>query len=160
MNNRTPRPRLGVTRLGVTLIEVVLAIMIIGAAALATSFAFDAQWTSRRQARASTIDVSRLLSLAHNTAMEKRTTVHVSYSGKVGAGRIDIVEEPGPLTPGRKWSAPLSPSVSVQGQPNPINFLADGSADSALTWQVAAEGVQGEVYVSPIGGAVQHKVPE
>ncbi len=151
--------RMVVRRMGVTLIEVVLVVMILGAAALATSFSMRSDWSNRRAAKASTIDVSQLLKIARNTAIEKRTTVHVAYSGKTGAMQVDIVEDAGPLTPGRTWSAPLASEVEIKGKPNPIDFLADGSANSSLQWQVVSDGVQGEVSVTPVGGAVQYKVP-
>lgn len=146
-------------RCGVTLIEVVLVVLILGGAAVATSFKMDNQWTDRRDSRASTYDLSRLITLARNTAIEKQTTVRVSYSGSAGANQITIDEAPGPLTPGRQWSTQLSNRVSVQGRPSSIQFLADGSANSSLQWNVACNGVAGEIRVSPVGGAIQTKAP-
>ncbi len=144
---------------GVTLIEVVLVVMILGAAAVATSFKTDSQWMDRRESRSATYDVSRLVSLARNTAIEKQTTVHVAYSGRLGSTQIDIVEDPGPLTAGRRWSTQLSNRVSMQGGPNSIQFQPDGSSNSALKWNVTTNSVQGEITVSPVGGAIQTKVP-
>lgn len=144
---------------GVTLIEVVLVVMILGAAAVATSFKTDSQWTDRRESRSATFDVSRLVSLARNTAIEKQTTVNVSYSGRLGSTQIDIVEDPGPLTDGRKWSTQLSSQVAVQGSPRSIQFQPDGSANSTLKWGVVTNSVQGEITVSPVGGTIQTKAP-
>lgn len=147
------------SRKGVTLIEVVLVVMILGAAAVATSFKTDNQWMDRRESRSATYDVSRLVSLARNTAIEKQTTVLISYSGRLGSTQINIVEDPGPLTAGRKWSTQLSNQVSVQGSPSSIQFRPDGSANSALKWGVVTNGVQGEITVSPVGGTIQTKAP-
>ena len=144
---------------GVTLIEVVLVVMILGAAAVATSFKTDSQWTDRRESRSATYDVSRIVSLARNTAIEKQTTVRVSYSGRLGSTQIDIVEDPGPLTAGRKWSTQLSDQVIVQGTPSSIQFQPDGSANSATKWSVTTNSVQGEITVSPVGGMIQTKAP-
>ena len=144
---------------GVTLIEVVLVVMILGAAAVATSFKTDSQWMDRRESRSATYDVSRLVSLARNTAIEKQTTVHVSYSGRLGSTQIDVVEDPGPLTDGRKWSTQLSNQVIVQGRPSSIQFQPDGSANSAANWSVTTNSVQGEITVSPVGGTIQTKAP-
>jgi prepilin-type N-terminal cleavage/methylation domain-containing protein len=146
-------------RNGVTLIEVVLVVMILASAAVATSFKIDSQWMARRESRASTYDVSRLISLARNTAIEKQTSVRVSYVGRLGSTQINIVENPGPLTAGRSWSAPISSLASLQGVPSSFQFQADGSANSAVQWNVASNGVQGEITVSPVGGTIQTKAP-
>ncbi len=155
MNNQGTRQH----RRGVTLLEAILVVLILGAAAVATSFTLNGSSAGRRESRNSTLDVSRMLTQARNTAMQQRTTVRVSYSTVLGINQISVVEDPGPITAGRTWSTMLSPNVKVAGKPNEIQFKADGSANSSLSWSIAADQSVGQIAVAPVGGVIEHQVP-
>lgn len=146
-------------RRGATLLEAVMIVLVLAAGASATLMTLDGDMPSRRQVRAETIAVSRLLNNARSTAMESRCTVRVEQRQRNGQTELTITREAGPLLPRQVWTAALAEGVQLRGHPQEIQFRADGSANRALSWDVTTGRSSGIVTVSPITGQSQHTVP-
>ena len=146
-------------RHGVTLLEAILAVVILAAGASATLLTLDGDTLDRRRVKTETIAVSRLLAHARNTAMESRGIVRVRYQARNGRTELTITRDQSSLMPEQIWTTLLAEGIRLQGNPREIQFRADGSSNNALRWNIATGRTAGEVTVSAVTGQAQHTVP-
>ena len=144
---------------GVTLIETVMVIIILAAAAVGSSFLLDGQWTARRGVTSVTHDVANTLRLARNTAITNQSTVRVERQRRAGAEQLVIHEDAGPFRPAKSWTVELGNDARLLGSPRRIVFSPTGTADRNLTWQITRSRTSGQVTVSPTSGRVSRTLP-
>ncbi len=146
-------------RLGVTLVETIMVVTLLAAAAIAGGFMLDGQWLSRRSATDVTIEVSEALRTARNTAMMNQTVVSVRHDQIRGREILSIIEQAGPMRMGKRWEIDLGDKPAISGAPTEIFFKPIGSADRALEWKIVDGSTAGLVLVTPVDGNVTHKLP-
>lgn len=138
----------------VTLLETVLAIVILSASLLATTALVPTGFFDRTAARAAAGDVVGILQAARREAMVKRCAVHISLTGRSGAQRILVASEPNRHDSGRQQQWSVDPNVSITATPVRLTFLANGHAQQAAAWQVDGGGQQRIVRVQMAGGRI------
>ncbi len=146
-------------RVGVTLIETIMMVMLLASATIAGSFMLDGQWLSRRGATEATNHVHETLTMARNTAIADHADVHLRHDRLGGHELLTIVEDAGPYSAGKKWQIDLGPAIQVNGSPTEIWFKASGSTDRGLEWKISDGVTSGVVMVTPTDGNVTRKLP-
>lgn len=146
-------------RFGVTLIEAIMVITLLAAATMASSFVFRSDWVARRGVTDVTNDVAETLLAARNTAVRNQASVRVRRTNFGGVEQLWIVEQAGPIRPGKTWLVDLGEQVKLSGSPIEIVFASAGTADRELEWQVSQGSVSGEIGVSPTSGKVTRILP-
>jgi Tfp pilus assembly protein FimT len=147
-----PRP-------GVTLIEAVLVVVLLGAAAVGASFVIDSGWIASRTIHDLTHDTASTLRAARNTAITNHSDVHVRQTRQNGIDQLEIIELAGPFRAERRRRIPLSNEVRLTGRPAEIRFSADGSADRAASWYLEQGRVRSQIDVAPVTGQVVVRQP-
>lgn len=153
--NGTPRIR----RNGVTLIETLMVIALLAAAAVASSILLDGEWVARRGVTAVTNDVANSLISARNTAIANQATVRVRRLRRGGVEQLLITEDAGPFRTNKSWTVELGDDVRLRGVPREIQFTPTGTANRNLTWSISQSRSSGEVSVAPASGQVNRRLP-
>lgn len=146
-------------RNAITLIETIMVIALLAAAAVTSTIMFDADWIDRRAASAATNNVADTLIAARNTAITGQANVAVRRLRSGGRDYLLITEYAGPLRGSKSWVVELADDVRVQGLPREIQFQATGTADRALQWTVSQSRSRGRVAVAPASGRVSRRMP-
>jgi Tfp pilus assembly protein FimT len=146
-------------RLAVTLIEVIMVIALLAAAAVASSVMFDGDFLSRRRVKGATHDLAESLIIARNTAILNQAGVLVQRSRNQGVETLQIREDAGPFRAGKTWVFELGSDVRLAGKPAQIQFTPMGTADRSLNWTVSESGIKGEVSVEPASGQIKRQLP-
>jgi Tfp pilus assembly protein FimT len=153
--NGTPANR----RIGVTLIETLMVISLLAAAAVASSILLDGEWVARRGVTAVTNDVANSLITARNTAITNQATVRVQRSRRSGVEQLLITEDAGPFRSNKSWIVELGDNARIRGVPREIQFTPTGTANRSLTWSIRQSRSSGEVSVAPASGQVIRRLP-
>jgi len=153
------RTRKNQTRSGVTLIETIMVIALLAAAAVTSSFFLDGEWVARRGVTAATNDVANSLITARNTAIINQATVRVRRDRRRGNERLLITEDAGPFRTSKSWIVELGNQVRLRGRPAEIQFTPTGTANSNLTWNITQSQTSGRVRVAPASGQVNRRLP-
>ncbi|MDA8746350.1 hypothetical protein N9N28_17140 [Rubripirellula amarantea] len=157
--NHPLRKRYRSTRLGVTLVEAIMVIMLLSAAAASSMIYFDGSFVSRGEVSSSTHQVADTLQLAHNTAVLNQTKVSVRQVRGRSNQQLLITQAAGPIRDERTWLVDLPVDVKVSGSPTEITFTPLGQADQRLGWTISQGDSQGAVSVSPVAGTITRKTP-
>ncbi len=146
-------------RRGVSLIEVIMVIIVLAAAALSTSVMFDPEWSPRRNVTAVTNDVANALVTARNTAITSQTTVRVQRQRVDDIETLTITEDPGPFRSGKVWVIELGGDATLSGASADVEFRSTGTADRSLQWKIDQSNSSGRVNVAPASGQVTRTLP-
>lgn len=146
-------------RPGVTLIETILVIALLAAAAVASSFLLDREWVPRRNVTAVTNDTANTLVTARNTAITNQTIVRVRRDRSRGTERLVITEDAGPYRQSKSWMVELGTDVRLRGNPAEIRFSPTGTAHRAASWSITQSRSRGEVNVAPASGQISRRLP-
>ncbi len=146
-------------RRGVTLIEAIMVITLLAAAAATSSILFDGQWVAARSVTAVTNDVANTLITARNTAITNQATVRVRRQRQSGIETLLVTQDPGPFRTGNSWTVELDGSVRLGGGPREIQFSPTGTANRNLAWTITQSRTAGQVNVAPASGQVTRRLP-
>ncbi len=146
-------------RKGATLIEAIMVIALLAAAAVASSVLFDGDLVSRRRVAAATNHIAETLSIARNTAITNQATVRVQRARRKGMELLLISEDAGPFRSGKAWVFELGTEIRLAGKPSQIQFAPSGTADRSLSWIVSEAGSKGEISVVPTSGQINRRLP-
>ena len=152
----SPRPHF---RSGVTLIETIMVIALLAAAAVASTVMFRGGWVAQRNVTTATDDVANTLITARNTAITNQTIVRVRRLRVGGQERLVINENAGPFRPEKNWVVELGSDVRLRGIPRELEFTPVGTANRNLEWTISQASSTGQVTVSPASGQVIRKLP-
>ncbi len=153
-----PRTRKGKST-GVTLIETIMVIVLLSAAAIVGTIFLDDQWVARRSTSAATGEVEQTLRAARNTAITNQTIVQVRRQRTGGVERLVVTKQAGPFGPERIHTIDLGSDVRLTGTPRAIRFQPTGSADRILEWHINRSSTRGTVNVTPTDGQVSKQLP-
>jgi Tfp pilus assembly protein FimT len=153
--NRKPSPM----RPGVSLIETIMVIALLAAAAVASSILMDGQWIARRTVTSTTNEVANSLILARNTAITNQAIVRVRRSRSRGVERLLFTEDAGPFRTTKTWVVDLGSEVRLRGTPAEIRFMPTGTANRGLSWTITQSRSSGQVAVAPASGQVSRRLP-
>ncbi len=142
-------------RRGVTLLEAVLAVVILSAAMVATSLTIGPSFQASTATRISTSDASGLLRLARQHAIVKQTVVDVELIGRAGRQSIVITVPPNSFDTGSQSAWPIEADLQITGTPSKIRFAPTGDADASLQWTVSAADAQRVIQVQAAGGTIR-----
>jgi Tfp pilus assembly protein FimT len=146
-------------RRGVTLIEAIMVITLLAAAAATSSILFDGQWVASRSVTAVTNDVANALIAARNTAITNQAMVRVRRQRRNGIEQLLVTQDPGPFRSGNSWTVELGGETRLRGRPNEIRFTPTGTANRNLTWTITQSRTRGQVNVAPASGQVTRRLP-
>jgi prepilin-type N-terminal cleavage/methylation domain-containing protein len=146
-------------RRGVTLIETIMVITLLAAAAATGSILFDGQWVASRGVTAVTNDVANTLITARNTAITNQATVRVRRQRRSGIERLLVTQDPGPMRDGNSWTVELGREPRLRGGPREIRFTPTGTANRNLAWTITQSRTSGRVNVAPASGQVTRRLP-
>ena len=146
-------------RCGVTLIETIMVVALLAAAAVTSSVLLDGEWVARRSVTVVTNDVANSLITARNTAITNQAIVRVRRQRSRGSEQLLITEDAGPFRDNHRWVVELGNDVRLQGSPNEIQFSPTGTANRSLTWSIRQSRSSGEVSVAPASGQVNRRLP-
>lgn len=146
-------------RRGVTLIEAIMVITLLAAAAASGSILFDGQWVASRGVTAVTNDVANSLITARNTAITNQATVRVRRQRRSGIEQLLITQDPGPFRSGDSWTVDLGGETRLGGRPSEIRFTPTGTANRNLAWTITQSRTSGQVNVAPARGQVTRRLP-
>jgi len=146
-----------VTRHGVTLLEAILAVVVLSTAMVATSMTIGPSFLSSTATRNVVSDEAGLLRLARQEAILKKTPVDVELLGRPGRQRLLLTVQANSFDPGSITPWPVDPLVQITGSPNRIRFLATGDADRSLRWECISGNSQRTVQVQAAGGRISQK---
>ena len=146
-------------RSAVTLIETVLVITLLAAAAMSAAVMFDQRWVARRSVASATNDIANSLILARNTAVANRAPVTVRPLRRNGLALLNIEAAAGPLRDAKLWTVSLGSEIRISGSPQSIRFSPVGSTDRGLRWTVQQTQVSGVVTVAARDGNVERTLP-
>lgn len=144
---------------GVTLIETIMVIVLLSAAAIASSMMLDRQWVARRSVAAITGEVAQTLGAARNTAITNQATIRVRRLRRRGIEQLVVTELAGPLGPGRTRTVDLGDDVRLRGAPTEVLFTPTGGSNRGLNWTITRSQSTGQVNVSPADGHVTTVFP-
>ena len=153
--NATPKTR----RIGVTMIETIMVIALLAAAAVASSILLDGEWVARRAVTAVTNDVANSFITARNSAITNQATVRVRRLRQRGVEQLMITEDAGPFRNNKSWIVDLGDDVRLGGSPTEIQFTPTGTANRSLTWSIRQSRSSGEASVAPASGQVNRRLP-
>ena len=136
-----------------------MVIVLLSAAALASSLMLDGQWVARRSVAAITGEVAQTLGAARNTAITNQATIRVRRLRRRGTEQLLVTEMAGPFSPGRTRTIDLGSDVRLRGAPTEIRFNPTGSSDRGLNWTITRSRSTGQVNVSPADGQVTKVFP-
>lgn len=145
----------GLPRRGVTLLEAVLAVVILSVAMLATSLVIGPSFQASTTTRISASDAAGLLRLARQHAIAKQAFVDVELTGSRSRQRIVMTVAPNSFDPGTQSSWPVEPTSQITGGPAKIRFAPTGDADLSLHWTVSSGDARREIRVQAAGGILQ-----
>ena len=146
-------------RAGVTLIETIMVVTLLAAAAVTSSILLDGQWVARRSVTAVTNDIANSLITARSTAITNQATVRVRRLRRGGVEQLLISEDAGPFRPGKSWVIELGSDVRLRGGPRVIRFSPTGTANRSLTWSIRQSRSSGQVSVAAASGQVSRRLP-
>lgn len=146
-------------RRGVTLIEAIMVITLLAAAAATSSILFDGQWKASRSVTVVTNDVANTLLTARNTAITSQTTVRVRRQRVRGMEQLLVTQDPGPFRSGNSWTIELGGDTRLRGGPREIRFTPTGTANRNLSWTITQSRTTGQVNVAPASGQVTRRLP-
>ncbi|QDS91306.1 hypothetical protein FF011L_00350 [Roseimaritima multifibrata] len=146
-----------VHRPGVTLLETVLAVVILSVAMVATSALVRPGVFASSATRGAAGDAASLLRFARQDAILKRSAVDVELVSKGGVQHLFITVQPNAFDSGSQVLWPLASTVQVTGTPTRIRFLPSGDADSSLRWDLIDDSSRRELQVLAAGGIVQQR---
>lgn len=144
---------------GVTLIETIMVIVLLSAAAIASSLMLDGQWVARRSVAAITTEVAETLDAARNTAIANQAAIRVRRLRRGGTEQLLVTEMAGPFGPGRTRTVDLGADVRLRGAPTEIRFQPTGGSNRGLNWTITRSRSRGQVNVSPADGHVTKVSP-
>lgn len=147
-----PRP-------GVTLIEAIMVITLLAAAAATGSIMFDGQWVAGRDVTAVTNDVANTLITARNSAITNQAVVRVRRQRRNGIEQLQMTQESGPFQGEKNWTIQLGGASRLRGGPREIRFTPTGTANRALQWTIRQSRSIGQVNVAPVNGEVTRRLP-
>jgi len=138
-------------RRGVTLIEIVLATVLMTASAAVGVFYLRPDFTGRHAVVSAVETVNASFQTARQAAIDLGSPVEVRLqrrdtdSDGVADQDFVLVEcLAGPFGDSREWSFPVHRLVRVTGSPRPFRFAADGAADHAAMWNLTGPGSAGQ----------------
>ena len=146
-------------RPGVTLIETIMVIVLLSAAAVTSSMLLDGQWVARRSVTSVTNEVAATLRAARNTAITNQTIVQVRRQRSRGIEQLLISEDAGPFGAGGTRTIELGSDIRLRGRPRTIEFRPTGSANRPLSWTVSRSRSRGTINVLPADGQVTQALP-
>ena len=146
-------------RRGVTLIEAIMVITLLAAAAATSSILFDGQWIATRGVTSVANDVANTLIIARNTAITNRAIVRVRRQRQGGVERLVVTQDPGPFRSGNSWTIELGGETRLRGGPREIQFTPTGTANRDLTWTITQSRTTAQVSVAPASGQVTRLLP-
>ncbi|TWU34929.1 hypothetical protein Poly41_40730 [Novipirellula artificiosorum] len=149
----------GLLRRGVTLLEAVMVIVLLSAAAVASSFVMDRNWSARRHVDAITKHVAATLNMARRTAVMNQADVIVTRDRDSSGDVLVITEMAGPFRDEQKRLIPLGSETRIAGSPTDIRFSPMATADRALRWTVSQSTTSGQIMVEPTTGLVTTRLP-
>ncbi len=147
------------TRRGVSLIEAVMVIVLLSAAAVTSSVMLDGQWVAKRSVTGVTDEIAQTLNAARNTAITNQAIIRVRRIRSGGIEQLVITEEAGPFGPGNLRTVELGSDVRVRGTPRQVRFNPTGTANRGTTWTIRKSRSSGAVNVSPSDGQVTRTYP-
>ena len=147
------------SRQGVTLIEAIMVITLLAAAAGASLIRMDNQWVARREVTLLTHEIADSLQTARNTAITNQATLRVRRVRQSGLQQLLITEEAGPFRGGNSWTVDLGRDARLRGAPTEIQFYPTGAANRTLDWTITQSRTDGQVTVTPATGQVARRLP-
>ncbi|MEM9825659.1 MAG: prepilin-type N-terminal cleavage/methylation domain-containing protein [Planctomycetota bacterium] len=144
------------SRRGVTLIEVILVITVLAAAATIGAVRVSGDFGGQREVDGCTNLLLQSARFARSAAIRNQATVVLSTQRVDGEDALVILENAGPLGPGREMRIPLSSRVRVN--PRSAEFRMNGSARNQVEWTISASPSSGAsnpettVRLNPITG--------
>lgn len=146
-------------RQGVSLIETVMVIVLLSAAAIASSVVLDGQWVAKRGVASVTGEIAQTLSAARNSAITNQAVVRVRHVRRGGIEQLLITEDAGPFGTGRTRTIELGDDTRVRGAPREVRFNPTGNASRGARWTISQSRSMGEVNVSPSDGQITRNYP-
>lgn len=153
--------RIESARTGVSLIETIMVITLLGAAALTSSLLLNRDWIARRGITAATNDIANTLTTVRNTAITNQAIVRVRRIRSRGVEQLQITEDAGPFQDGKSWVVDLGDQIRLRGGPRQLRFSPTGTANRSLNWTVRQRrsSLSGQVTVAPTTGQVTRRLP-
>lgn len=143
------------SRRGVTLLEAVLAVVILSVAMVATSLVIGPSFQSATAARISSADVAGRLRLSRQTAIVQQAFVDVELIGRRGRQQLVMTVQPNAFDSGSQSSWLVEPNLQITGTPTKLRFAPTGDADTSLRWTVSAADSQRDIQVQAAGGMIR-----
>ena len=146
-------------RRGVTLIEAIMVVTLLSAAALACSFVLDRDWSSSRNVQQVTSHVSHVLLMARNTALANRADVEVRRVRNGNTEQIEIAEFAGPFRAERRSTFDLGDDIRISGSPSRIRFTPESTADRSLQWTIRQGNSSAEINLNATNTQLTTRLP-
>lgn len=143
------------SRRGVTLLEAVLAVVILSVAMVATSLVIGPSFQASTAARISTADAAGRLRLARQTAIAQQAIVDVELVGSRGRQQLVMTVQPNSFDSGSQSSWLVEPKLQITGTPTKLRFAPTGDADTSLRWTVSAADSHRDIQVQAAGGIIR-----
>lgn len=141
-------------RRGITLVETLLLVAVIAAAATVGLFAIPNRLGQERSINSDVSVIAETLRNASSQAIVGRSMIRVTPEQADGRWRLRWEEADGPVRPARVLTIDLSPESRLRNTQS-VELLPDGSANRAIRWMVRssranAAGMVGEVTLNPV----------
>lgn len=151
---RTFRDRRAARTAGVTLVEVVMAVLVLSVAATIGVVTFDGRWSDERQLEVDAQHVRQTLRTIRNTAIAKRTELRVNLDTS-GGSSLRVQQAAGPLGPAAAWTVPLDTTTRLRMSPRTLTFRANGSTDRNANVRLSRGTSSANVDVIAVNGVIQ-----
>ncbi len=155
-------------RNGVTLIEAVTVVLLLSAAAVATSATFHVKWSAKRRVTDVAQHVAQTFTMARNTAILNRAGTKVELKQSTSIPVIVLTEAENAFSAESvveipllelNWESTGTQAAKISGSPMGLMFSPLGDADRDLRWNIAIDGVSAEIQVNARTGNVTTLLP-
>ncbi|QDV61780.1 hypothetical protein Mal65_09070 [Crateriforma conspicua] len=140
-------------RVGMSLIEVTMILIVISGVALIGMTQLDGQWYARRNVRGDAEQLRQALRTIRNTAIEQQADVRVTIDTRNDQWQID--QAAGPMGPAKQWTIALQSTASLRPTRNNVTFYPTGSADRDVQLRLSDGTVTDEVRITAVSGTIQ-----